>query len=112
MKRLAYLLIPLSVVVLLGFVPTAGAQSQEGQGVVVPVSIQDGYFDPDNLTVPSGTTILWTNEGNLPHSVTSDVGLFDSGLLYPGERFQVTLYGQGTTTYHCSPNMMGTVTLV
>ncbi len=110
MKRLSYLLIPLSVVVLLLFVPIAGAQ-QEDQGVV-PVSIQDGYFDPADVTVPSGTTVMWTNEGNLPHSVTSDDGLFDSGLLYPGESYWVTFYGQGTTTYHCSPSMTGSVTVI
>jgi len=112
MKRLAYLLIPLSVVVLLGFVPTAGAQSQEDQGVVVPVSIQDGYFDPAHITVPSGTTVVWTNEGNQPHSVISDDGWFDSGLLYPGETYQTTLYEQGTYTYHCSPSMAGSITVV
>lgn len=110
MKRLTYLLIPLSVVVLLLFVPVAGAQ-QEYQGVV-PVSIQDGYFDPADITVPSGTTVVWTNEGNQPHSVISDDGWFDSGLLYPGETYQTTLYEPGTYTYHCSPSMAGSITVV
>ena len=111
MKRLAYLLIPLGLVVLLLFVPIAGAQ-QEYQGGVMPVSIQDGYFNPADISVSSGTTVVWTNEGNQPHSVISDDGLFDSGLLYPGETYQTTLYGQGTTTYHCSPNMTGSITVV
>ncbi len=111
MKRLAYLLIPLSVVVLLLFVPIAGAQ-QEDQGVVVPVSIQDGYFDPADVTVASGTTVVWTNEGSLPHTVTADNGLFDSGVLYPGDSYSVWFGGSGTVTYHCSPYMTGSVTVV
>src|SRR5215212_3497684 len=110
MKRLACLIAALSIVSLLMFVPAAGAQ-QEDQGVV-PVSIQDGYFDPADITVASGTTVMWTNEGYQPHTVTSDDGLFDSGLLYPGDSYWVTLYGQGTTTYHCSPSMAGSLTVV
>jgi plastocyanin len=109
MKRLACLIAMLSMVCLLTFVPIAGAQQDQG---VVPVSIQDGYFDPADVTVASGTTVMWTNEGNQPHTVTSDDGLFDSGVLYPGDSYWVTLYGQGTTTYHCSPSMTGSVTVV
>ncbi len=111
MKRLACLIATLSIVSLLTFVPTAGAQ-QEDLGVVVPVSIQDGYFDPADITVASGTTVLWTNEGYEPHTVTADDGLFDSGVLYPGDTYWVTLYGQGTVTYHCSPAMPGSITVV
>ena len=110
MKRMSCLIATLSIVSLLMFVPAAGAQ-QEGQGVV-PVSIQDGYFDPADIAVPSGTTVMWTNEGYEPHTVTSDDGLFDSGVLYPGDTYWVTLYGQGTTTYHCSPAMPGSITVI
>ncbi len=109
MKRLACLVATISIVSLLMFVPTAGAQQDVG---VVPVSIQDGYFDPAHITVPSGTTVQWTNDGYEPHTVTSDEGLFDSGVLYPGDTYWVTFYGQGTTTYHCSPAMEGTITVV
>ncbi len=110
MKRLAYLLIPLSIVVLLMFLPVAGAQ-QEDQGVVVPVSVQDGYFDPADIAVPSGTTVMWTNDGYEPHTVTSHNGLFASEVLYPGDTYWVTLYGQGTTTYQCSDAMQGSITV-
>src|SRR5215212_9061673 len=111
MKRLACLIAALSIVSLLMFVPGAGAHLEEDQGVV-PVSIQDGYFDPADIPVASGTMVMWTNEGYEPHTVTSDDGLFDSGLLYPGDTYWVTLYGQGTVTYHCSPAMAGSITVV
>jgi plastocyanin len=109
-KRLACFSTMLCVLVLLAFVTVAGAQ-QEAPAEEVVVSIQDNYFDPADITVAPGTTVWWVNEGENPHNVTADNGLFDSGTLYPGDSFWVTFDGQGTVTYHCSPNMPGSVTV-
>jgi len=109
MKRLACLIAALSIVSLLMFVPAAGAQQDAG---VVPVSAYDGYFYPADITVPSGTTVLWTNEGQLPHTVTAHDGSFASPTLYPGESYQVTFWEPGTYTYQCSDAMQGSVTVV
>ena len=44
------------------------------------VSISNFAYDPDVLTVASGTTVCWTNNDMTPHTVTSDQeGVFDSG---------------------------------
>ena len=75
------------------------------------MSIRDNYFDPADIVVAPGTTVEWVNEGQNPHKVTADNGLFDSGLLNPGESYQVTFDGSGTVTYHCSPEMTGSVTV-
>ncbi len=111
MKRLAYLLTVLCILALLAFVSAAGAQQQEPAQDVV-VSIRDNYFDPADITVAPGTTVWWVNEGENPHNVTADDGLFDSGPLYPGDSYWVTFEGQGTVNYHCSPQMTGSVTVV
>ena len=113
MKRLVYFATTLCVVVLLAFATAAIAQQQEEapQEDVVGVSIRDNYFDPADIVVAPGTTVEWVNEGENPHSVTADNGLFDSGLLYPGDSYRVTFDGQGTVTYHCSPEMAGSVTV-
>jgi plastocyanin len=118
MKRLAYFATTLCVLVLLAFATAAVAQQQQqqqgeetAQGDVVGVSIRDNYFDPADIVVSPGTTVEWVNEGQNPHSVVADNGLFDSGLLYPGESYQVTFEGSGTVTYHCSPEMTGSVTV-
>lgn len=113
MKRLPYLITTLFIIALLVYVPTAGAQ-QEEQPVqdVVGVSIQDNFFDPADITIPSGTVVEWVNEGNNPHSVVADDGQFDSGMLNPGDSFRVMFSGSGTVTYHCSPSMTGSVTVV
>jgi plastocyanin len=109
-KRLACFSTVLGVLVLLAFVTIAGAQTEAPAEEVV-VSIRDNYFDPQDITVAPGTTVWWVNEGENPHNVTADNGLFDSGTLYPGDSFWVTFDGQGTVTYHCSPNMPGSVTV-
>jgi plastocyanin len=111
MKRLAYVATTLCVSVLLAFTTSAVAQEEEPVQDEVVVSIQDGYFDPADIVVAPGTTVWWVNEGNYPHNVTADNGLFDSGPLYPGDSFWVTFEGQGTVTYHCSPQMAGSVTV-
>ena len=109
MKRIACLSILLLAAFVLLFVPTAGAQEDQG---VVPVSAYDGYFYPADITVPSGTTVLWTNEGEMPHTVTAHDGSFASGTLYPGDYYMVTFYEPGTYTYQCSDAMQGSVTVV
>jgi plastocyanin len=63
------------------------------------------------IIVPSGTTVVWTNQGEKPHSVTAHDGSFASGLLNPGESYQVTFYEPGTYTYQCSDSMQGSVTV-
>jgi plastocyanin len=89
--------------------PTARAQGQS----MVTVPIRDFFFDPANITVEPGTTVMWVNEGTHPHTVTSDDGQFDSEALMPGDSFMVTFSGSGTLTYHCEIHdfMMGSVTV-
>lgn len=107
MKRLPHLL-ALSIIGLALLVPAAGAQS--GQQTV---SIQDFSFAPAQIAVEPGTTVTWTNVGKVPHTVTADNALFDSGVLYPGDSYRVWLDGAGTVAYRCTihPSMTGSVTV-
>jgi LPXTG-motif cell wall-anchored protein len=80
LKRLLYLVI-LSMAAMLISVP-ASAQDE------MTVSIQDFFFDPDQLTVAPGTTVTWVNEGEAPHTVTSTDGKeLDSATLQPGDTY-------------------------
>ena len=116
MKRLL-LLVVLSVIALLMFVPTATAQDAGVQTVPIQnawsVDIGDNFFDPTQSAVEPGSTITWTNKGDEPHTVTADDGSFDSGVLNPGDSYTVAFDGQGTVTYHCAihPEMRGSVTV-
>ncbi len=101
---LAFVLASLSVLVQVG--PTSAHQ-----GAGAEVSVIDFAFDPGTITVPAGTTVTWTNNGNRPHTVTADDGSFDSGRLDPGEQFSQTFAQPGSFTYHCGfhPDMQATV---
>jgi plastocyanin len=70
-------------------------------------------FTPMAITVPSGTTVSWTNKDGEPHTVTSLEGLFRSGALDTGESFKFKFAKAGVYKYTCSihPRMTGTVTV-
>jgi plastocyanin len=79
-------------------------------------------FDPSELEVAAGTTLLVANVGGKPHTLTADDGSFDTGVIEPGAqggRFagkngSVTLNQAGTFRFHCEVHpaaMRGTVTV-
>lgn len=49
----------------------------------------------------TGTTVTWTNAGDLPHNV-ADVGSFGSDTLKPGAAFSYTFKAAGTYHYVCT----------
>ena len=88
--------------------PGQGAGAQAGE---VAVAIVDFAFEPGTVEVPVGTTVVFTNQGQAPHTVTSDTGVFDSGRLDNGGTFSWTFDVPGTYTFFCAfhPNMQGTI---
>ena len=77
-----------------------------------PVEIRDFAFSPNVILVPVGTTVRWTNNGALDHTVTSNTGMFvGADTLVPGASFEYRFDVPGTYAYHCAfhPSMTGTV---
>ena len=74
-------------------------------------TIKNMAFSPAQITVPAGSTVRWTNQDSIPHTVTADNGKFNSGNLSSGNSFEFTFTTPGTYSYHCSihPNMKGTI---
>ena len=79
-------------------------------------------FDPDELSVAAGTTLLVANVGGKPHTLTADDGSFDTGIIDPGaqggrfagDNASVTLNQAGTFKLHCEIHpaaMKGVVTV-
>jgi plastocyanin len=70
-------------------------------------------YSPDVIHVVIGVnnTVVWTNNDNVTHTVTSTTGVFDSGLLPPGQSWNYTFTYPGTFNYYCTihPWMKGTV---
>ena len=75
------------------------------------------YYDPENLQISVGATVLWINDDNTMHTVTSGNsqegpnGLFDSALIAAGDSFEFTFTTQGKEDYYCivHPWMTGSV---
>lgn len=90
-----------------------GPGTREVSAQDTAVTIVDFAFDPGSVTVTAGSTVTWTNNGAVAHTVTSDSGAFDSGSLDPGATFSQTFDTPGTFAYFCSihPNMTGTITV-
>jgi plastocyanin len=74
------------------------------------VSITNFKFDPGTVRIKVSTTVLWTNNDIVAHTVTfTDVA--NSPVLNRGDQFSRTFSAPGTYSYICSihPFMHGTV---
>ena len=75
------------------------------------------FYDPTPAKVKTSTTITWTNDDTLPHTVTSgnadtgSSGEFDSGIVMGGGSFTHTFDKAGSFDYYCAlhPYMIGQV---
>lgn len=74
------------------------------------VKIGNFTFGPQELKVKAGTTVTWTNEDDIPHTVVSPNN-FRSKPLDSEEKFSLTLTTPGIYKYFCSlhPHMTGTI---
>jgi plastocyanin len=81
---------------------------------VVADSQAQGAYQPNPVTAQAGQSVTWTweDQGN-QHSVSADVGSFESCLQGAGSTFTTTFAKAGTYPYHCSihPQMKGSVTV-
>lgn len=78
------------------------------------VVIENFAFAPPDLTVATGTTVIWTNHDDVSHTVTADDdNAFDSSAFGQGMSFSITAGAPGTYTYFCRihPFMRATLTV-
>jgi len=90
----------------------------------------DFKFDPAHVTIKRGQTVMWTNQGRAPQTVTTDPARakvksdavvpsgakpFDSGVLNASASFSYTFDVAGSYSYFSMPQeqngMLGTVTV-
>jgi len=83
-----------------------------GGGEVQDMSAPDEFDDDEApadysanvLTVSAGTTVTWTNQDEMMHTVTAVDGSFDSSFLDPGTSFSYTFDEPGEYEYFCGPH--------
>lgn len=76
------------------------------------VRMADMAFSPASISVPAGSTVTWTNDDSVPHTVTfGDEGPASSDTIDPGGTFAATFEEAGSYAYVCTlhPGMEGTV---
>lgn len=61
-------------------------------------------FEVPLINIKQGDVIVWSNVGEVQHTVTEKDDLFDSGYLKPGERFSVRFTEKGTFDYRSIPD--------
>lgn len=95
MRRLA----PLVLLLLLLAAPQAGAAQRE-------VSLGNGIFVPDAIQIEAGDTILFVNDDDRAHTVTSvwDDGASLHVILKPGQSVPVVFHEAGTYAIRCLPH--------
>jgi hypothetical protein len=65
------------------------------------------------VVVKAGTQVIWKNDDNTQHTTTSDTGIWDSGIMNPGQSFSFTFTNPGTYSYFCNVHpMVGVVVVV
>ena len=86
----------------------AGAASPASK---IGVDISKFAFAPKDLTIAPGTTIVWTNHDETPHTVASSDKSFASKGLDTDDRFEHTFAAEGDFAYICTvhPFMTGVV---
>lgn len=87
---------------LLGLIMLAGGCSPSQSTVQIKIAVVGDDIEewrPVLMSVRTGGTVSWLNNGNEGHSVISDESLWSDRHLPPGESFNFTFTTPGTFTY-------------
>ena len=90
------------------------AGGDSAAGGTESVTIKDNTFSPADVTVAAGSTVTWTSNDTVPHTVAfDDDGATDSEELNEGDTHSVTFDTAGEYSYVCTihPDMKAKVTV-
>lgn len=93
--------------------PSSSAPAAPLSGTV-EVGMNRLKFEPADITVRTGTSIVWTNLENVPHNVVSEEAGLASELIQKDGTYEKTVATPGEYGYVCTlhPGMEGTITVV
>lgn len=106
------------------------AAPRPGEHLVIIQMTDEMRFVPEHAVVSVGDTVVWVNEGQMPHTSTDKPGTaavpehnvlppgaepWDSGVLDPGQRYRHVAAAPGEYTYLCflheAAGMVGRLTV-
>jgi plastocyanin len=98
------------ILVLAAVAPVALAGAS---GAKKSVSMKNMAFDPADVQIAVGDTVVWTNNDERDHNVVDSGGAFKSDNLKPGGAFSYQFNKAGKFSYGCTyhPRMKGTITV-
>ena len=73
------------------------------------VSVTDFNFIPFELSITAGDEVVWTNGGQVQHTVTDNGHTLFDALLNPGQTFRRVFSTPGRFGYHCDIHGFGGV---
>jgi plastocyanin len=94
-----------------GLAPARAATATRPKLTMHQVVIEAVRFDPQDLTVKVGDTIVWINHDPFPHTATAVGKQFDSHEIAAGRSWKYTARKAGVFAYACTlhPTMLGTL---
>ncbi len=96
-------------------IPPNATAAAPADGSTATVAMADDRFEPSDITVATGTTVTWVNQGVDWHSVAAYDGSFESGKIAPGDTFSHRFESAGVYQYICKHHglhgMIGAVTV-
>ncbi|HUV86043.1 MAG TPA: cupredoxin domain-containing protein [bacterium] len=94
-----------------GFIIAALVACGTGALALTEIKIQNFAFVPQNVVVPKGEMVQWTNLDSAVHTSTSDTLVWDSGDIQLNESYKRKFNKTGFFPYHCKYHtlMKGTV---
>ncbi len=82
------------------FLILLGVSSARAGSTTHTVFIRNMVFEPADLSVNVGDTVIWKNEDLVPHSATAK-GTFDSGLIDASKQYKLAVKKKGNFDYVC-----------
>ncbi len=84
---------------------TAASEAAAGGGEgAAKAEMRTMTFAPNRLEIAAGTTVRWTNNDQLVHTISADDGSWDSGPVEPGKSWSHTFTQAGEFAFHCTPH--------
>jgi len=82
--------------------PAMAGQIQVATPQTLNISIDNFTFTPAQLTVPTGSKVVWINHDDVPHTIVSNTKAFKSKALDTDDRFEHVFDAPGNYPYFCS----------
>jgi plastocyanin len=87
-----------------GEAAAGAAAAGGGAGSAAKAEMRGMAFGPNRIEIAAGTTITWTNNDPLAHTITADDRSWDSGEIAPGQTWSHTFTQPGEFAFHCTPH--------